>query len=147
MQRLLKVPHFLLFILLFSACSNVEETTPKDEFAIVSASDTESQIISVDTDLEKEAGWWMVSKDVSTMTISVEAKNIETVLFWIAPTGTGTWDERTLIGYDIDESDGWSFTWEFGERVFHDHITVQAIGSDGSTQAQETISVHSSEDE
>lgn len=73
----------------------------------------------------------------------MEAENVDTILFWIAETGTGTWGERQLIGYDIDGSDGWSITWEFGDRKFHDHILVQALGSDFATQTSETINVHS----
>lgn len=64
------------------------------------------------------------------MTIYVEAKNTETVLFWLISTGTQTWKARGLIGYDKDGRDGWSFTWNFGDRMFHDHIHVQAIGED-----------------
>ncbi|MHA2855064.1 hypothetical protein ACXZ7E_13800 [Paenibacillus lautus] len=80
------------------------------------------------------------------MTIHVEAENIESVLFWVAPTGTETWEERELIGYDIDGSDGWSLSWEFGNRQFHDHIAVQALGMDGRTQANESINVHTLEE-
>ncbi|MNH46099.1 hypothetical protein D3C79_1087500 [compost metagenome] len=73
----------------------------------------------------------------------MEAENTDIVLFWIAPTGTETGKERTLIGYDVDGSDGWSYTWEFGDRTFHDHIQVHALGIDGSTQASDTINIHS----
>jgi len=73
----------------------------------------------------------------------VEAENVETLLFWIFEIGTGTWEERTLIGYDIDGSDGWAIKWEFGERIFHDHIVIQALGIDAATQAKESINVHS----
>jgi hypothetical protein len=102
-----------------------------------------ARILEVNTDLEKENGWFIVPEGVNTMTISAEAENVETMLFWITPTGTATWGERTLIGIDIDGNDGWSFKWEFGDRIFHDHITLQALGSDSATQAQETFNVHS----
>lgn len=69
------------------------------------------------------------------MTINVNAKNTETVLFWVIPTGTQTWGERELIGYDKDGRDGWSLTWEFGNRKFHDHIQVQALGDDTISNA------------
>lgn len=124
----------ILSVTLFlSACSNFEDTHM----------DTPAQILKVYTDLAEESGWWVVPRDVSTMTVFVEAENIETVLFWQAPTGTETWSERTLIGYDKDGSDGWSLTWEFGNRILHDHIYIQVLGSDSSTQATETINVHS----
>ena len=80
------------------------------------------------------------------MTITVEAENVDVVLFWIAPTGTGTGLERELIGYDLDGSDGWSIHWKFGNRTFHDHITVQVLGSDYASQASETFNVHTLEE-
>lgn len=49
--------------------------------------------------------------------------------------------ERELIGYDKDGSDGWSLTWNFGSRTFHDRIAIQTLGSDGTTQDNETIKV------
>lgn len=98
-------------------------------------------ITSVSTDLPKEGNWWRVPKGVKHLTIQVEAKNAETVLFWIIPTGTQTWGERELIGYDKNGRDGWSLTWKFGDRNFHDHIQVQAIGDE--TVANEIINVTS----
>ncbi|MFJ8063923.1 hypothetical protein ACIQYS_04770 [Psychrobacillus sp. NPDC096426] len=141
------VVFFLLIILILTACNNVDENQPVESVdASTDQSDSpddKAQILKVDTDLEVKDGWHIVPTDVNTITISVEVENVETILFWITPTGTGTWGERTLIGYDIDGNDGWSIEWEFGDRIFHDHITVQALGSDGATQTKETINVHS----
>ena len=50
------------------------------------------------------------------------------------------------ITADLDGSDGWSIDWQFGERTFHDHITVQALGSDYSMQTSETLNIHSNEE-
>lgn len=125
--------YIVLVILIFSACSHSEKF------------DTSAKLLRVYTDLQKEADWWIVSKEISEMSIFVEAENIDTVLFWIVPTGTETWRERTLIGYDKDGSNGWSLTWEFGDRTFHDRIFVQALGSDNSTQDTETIKVTTAE--
>jgi hypothetical protein len=127
-----------LFPLLLSACNN-QQTEAEPSLNM----DGKAEILKVSTDLPKNAGWWIVHKDVNTMTIQVEAQNVETVLFWVTPTGTDTWGERELIGYDKDGSDGWSLTWDFGNRTFHDRISVQALGSDGITQDQEDISVTS----
>ncbi|WP_262173643.1 hypothetical protein [Saccharococcus sp. Marseille-Q5394] len=148
MRRIPIVTLCLLFILILSACNNdVYEKQPEksveDIPGISENNGGKAQILEVSTDLEKENGWSIVPKGVRTMTISAEVENVETVLFWITPTGTATWGERTLIGIDIDGDDGWSFEWEFGDRKFHDHITVQALGSDSATQAQETLNVHS----
>lgn len=132
----------LTLMLILSSCSNNEN--PLSEETAEYQTNRSAKILNVKTNLAKEDNWWIVSENMTAMTISVEAENTDTVLFWIAPTGTETGKERTLIGYDVDGSDGWSYTWEFGERIFHDHIQVQALGMDGSTQASETINVHSS---
>ena len=109
--------------------------------------DNSVKISNVQTDLVVENGWSIVPSGVSEMTITVEADNVDLVLFWIAPTGTGTGLERALIGYDLDGSDGWSINWKFGDRTFHDHLTVQALGLDGATQASETFNVHSMDED
>ncbi|MGM0884973.1 MAG: hypothetical protein ACQEXQ_28510 [Bacillota bacterium] len=106
---------------------------------------TRAQLLRVYTDLHKESGWWVVPKGVKKMTIHAEAKNTETVLFWLIPTGTETWSERELIGYDKDGNDGWSLTWKFGNQRLHDHIHVQALGSDSSSQSNETINITTKE--
>lgn len=135
-------------ILTLSACTSENEPL---ERAVASTVPTEVQlplpkILEVRTDFEEKHGWVIVPKDAHSMTISVEAEHVDTMLFWIAPTGTETWRERELIGYDIDGSDGWSITWDFGDRIFHDHISIQALGSDSSTLTATSINVHS-EDE
>lgn len=141
---------FLLVLLLLVACSPVEESVsakasiPTNEQA--DAVDLQAKILKVSTDLPYDSNWWVVSRDTHRMTIHVEAEHIESVLFWVAPTGTETWKERELIGYDIDGSDGWSLSWEFGNRKFHDHIAVQALGMDGRTLANESINVHTLEE-
>ena len=128
----------LLFTLLLSACNNHQTVSVQSQVM-----DEKAEILEVSADLQQNAGWWIVPEDVNTMAFNVKAKNIDTVLFWITPTGTETWGERELIGYDTDGSDGWSLTWNFGNRTFHDRITVQALGSDGTTQDNETIKVTS----
>lgn len=151
MQKVKLVRVMMLCLLLFlSACNHKVEEEP---VARVDASTGPTEfkaplpkILEVRTDLKEKFGWHIVPRDVHSMTISVEAENVDTVLFWIAPTGTETWRERELIGYDIDGSDGWSITWDFGDRIFHDHISIQALGIDSSTFTDTTINVHS-EDE
>ncbi|WP_068782446.1 hypothetical protein [Paenibacillus sp. GM2] len=127
-----------LVVVLLTACNNrlTESVRPQN-------TNGKAEILEVTTDLTKNAGWWVVPEDATTMTIHVKAKNIETVLFWIAPAGTETWGERELIGYDIEEDNGWSLTWNFGSRAFHDRIYIQALGSDGTTQDNETMGVTS----
>jgi hypothetical protein len=138
---------YLLVMLVFSACTNVEGAQTQEAMTTSTNQpkqiDTRAQILKVYTDLSEEAGWWVVPKGVSTMTIYAEANNTETVLFWLIPTGTQTWSDRILIGYDKDGSDGWSLKWELGNRTLHDHIYVQALGSD--SQANDSINVYSLE--
>lgn len=142
-----KVLFFLLMILILSACNNVAENQSVEGLDGITdhSNDKEdqAQILKIDSDLKVKDGWHIVPEGVNAMTISAEVENVETILFWITPTGTGTRGGRTLIGYDIDGNDGWSIEWEFGERIFHDHITVQALGSDFATQVSETLNVHS----
>ncbi|OPA81044.1 hypothetical protein BVG16_01490 [Paenibacillus selenitireducens] len=141
--------YLLLFMLIFSACTNVETHQAQKGLTVSTNQsdqiDTHAQILEVYTDLTKESGWWIVPKGVSKMTIHVRAKNTDTVLFWLVPSGTETWSERKLIGYDKNGSDDWSLKWEFGNRTLHDHIYVQALGSDGLTMDNKTINVTSVE--
>lgn len=132
MRRLNRFGICLVMTLLLSACSQSVEPQALEQ---------QAQIDEVTTDLPQNAGWWIVPEGTTTMTVHVKAQNVDTVLFWVVPTGTETWAERELIGSDLDGSDGWSLTWDFGRRSMHDRIVVQALGSDGTTQAQEMILV------
>ncbi|MGG1611902.1 hypothetical protein [Paenibacillus sp. FSL K6-2441] len=135
MRQLFIVGVSLLVLLILSACSYSDEPQePK-------AQEKRAQILEVTTDLPQNDGWWIVRDGTTTMTLKVKALNVETVLFWVVPTGTETWGERELIGYDLDGSDGWSFTWDFGSRSMHDRIVVQALSSDQTSQAQQMILV------
>lgn len=150
-----KVVFFLFVVLLLSSCNqsgesfvitstNQDENQPEESIDNATIlSENKAKVLKVNTNLEVKHGWHIVPDTDSTLILSAEVENVDTVLFWIAETGTGTWGERTLIGYDIDGRDGWSIEWDFGDRIFHDHIVFQALGSDGSTQAMESINVHS----
>lgn len=105
------------------------------------SSDTSAQLLRLYTDLPKVSGWWVVPKGIEKMTIYAEAANTETIIFWLIPTGTQTWRERRLIGYDKDGSDGWSLSWEFGKQRLHHHIYAQALGSDSDLQSNEIINI------
>ncbi|WP_423408975.1 hypothetical protein AABM38_02455 [Heyndrickxia sp. MSNUG] len=78
--------------------------------------------------------WVSVPQGTDEITIYVEAKNTETVLFWIIPTGTQQWNERKLIGYDIkdDGDDYFSLTWKIPGHL-QDHLEVQALGENEVT--------------
>ncbi|MEK4251129.1 hypothetical protein [Paenibacillus sp. FSL W7-1287] len=139
-RSIFTVISFSLAVVFLSACDNtlqIESKKPQNS--------TYAQVTKVYTNLIEKSGWWVVPKDIHKLTIYVEANNTETVLFWLIPTGTKTWDDRELIGYDINESDGWSLEWDFGERTFHDHIYVQVLGNDSFSMDSATINVTSTE--
>jgi len=91
------------------------------------------QIISINTDFPEVGGWVQIPKGTERITFSIEAEHAETILFWLIPTGTQTWSERKLIGYDIRENESdksFSLTWNIDKPYLHDHIYIQAIGDD-----------------
>lgn len=93
-------------------------------------------IKSAYTNIPEINNWVAVPKGTEELTIYVEAENTETVLFWLIPTGTQTWWERTLIGYGINKDkektfnipQTFSLTWKIDWPYLHDHIEVQLIG-------------------
>jgi hypothetical protein len=47
------------------------------------------------------------------------------------PTGTQTWNQRKLIGYDIKEGEKdnqFSLTWTIDRTSLLDHLHIQALG-------------------
>ena len=97
------------------------------------------EIKSITTDFPKEGTWVQIPKGTKKLTFQVEAENTDTVLFWLIPTGTQTWTERKLIGYDIREDKydtNFSLTWSIDKPYLHDHLYIQAIG-DGIVEQEE----------
>lgn len=82
-------------ILILSACNNVAENQSVEGLDGITdhSNDKEdqAQILKIDSDLKVKDGWHIVPEGVNAMTISAEVENVETILFWITPTGTGTW--------------------------------------------------------
>ncbi|MDM5155809.1 hypothetical protein QUF88_19040 [Bacillus sp. DX1.1] len=99
------------------------------------------EIIKTYTNIPEIDNWVTVPKDTKEIIIYVKAKHTETMLFWLIPTGTATWKERKLLGYDTDGTDGWSLKWHVSGRILHDHIHVQALGS--TSISNDSINVHS----
>lgn len=96
-------------------------------------------ITSAYTNIPVKDNWVTVPEGTKEITIFVEAQNTETVLFWLIPTGTETWWERELIGYDInedkrkkfDESQTYSLTWKIDEPFLHHHLVAELVGMNG----------------
>ena len=88
------------------------------------------------TNFPKKENWVTIPKGKNEIIISLEAQNTETVLFWLIPTGTQTWWERRLIGYDINKdkenkfnkTQKYSLIWKIDEPFLHHHLEVELIG-------------------
>ncbi|MBT2680451.1 hypothetical protein J7E38_15680 [Bacillus sp. ISL-35] len=98
------------------------------------------EIVKFYTNIPEKNNWVTVPEGTKEITITVEALNTETVLFWLIPTGTETWNERILIGYDIkDDGDNFfSLTWKVSGPLLN-HLEVQAIGETGMAGASLNI--------
>lgn len=64
-------------------------------FQLNISQDTPSQppipkILSISTDYPSEGNWIQIPKGKREITFDVKAKNTETVLYWLIPTGTKT---------------------------------------------------------
>lgn len=89
------------------------------------------EIKSIYTDYPKDGTWIQIPKGTKKIIFHVEAEHTETILFWLIPTGTQTWTERKLIGYDIRENQtdsNFSLTWNIDKSYLYDHLYIQAIG-------------------
>lgn len=128
---------FLVLILLTACSSNLFENNQDNVSPQVA--DTAPIIANVKTNFPQKNGWYVIPKNSNELDVSLEATNVETILFWVVPTGTDAWGERELIGYDINEEDGWNLVWNISERSLHHRIAIQALGSNGKTIANETI--------
>ncbi|MCP1182961.1 hypothetical protein MKX40_07805 [Paenibacillus sp. FSL R5-0517] len=132
-------PSLLLFLLL-TACAS-EAPAENHDTEVILTNEALPIITNVETNFPEKEGWIILPTDSTEINITVEATNAETLLFWAVPTGTETWGERELIGYDTNENDGWKITWNIAGKSVHHHMTVQALGSDGKTITDKTINI------
>ena len=98
-----------------------------------SITSSKPDIKSIYTDYPKDGAWVQIPRGTKKITFHVEAENTETILFWLIPTGTQTWTERKLIGYDIRENqtdNNLTLTWNIDKPYLNDHLHVQAIGEE-----------------
>lgn len=130
----------LFFLLLLTACTS-EDSRKNHETENVQRKESAPMIASIKTNFPEKEGWVVVPANSSEITVTVETTNTETLLFWSVPTGTETWGERELIGYDTSGSDGWNITWNIAGKSLHNRLVVQALGSDGKTITDETINI------
>lgn len=132
-------PILLLFLLLTACASEVPAENHDTE--VMLRDEALPIITNVKTNFPEKEGWIVIPTDSTELNITVEANNAETLLFWAVPTGTETWGERELIGYDINAKDGWNVTWNIVGKSLHHRLVVQALGSDGKTNIDETINI------
>ncbi|WP_459500062.1 hypothetical protein [Bacillus sp. C1] len=97
-------------------------------------------IIKTYTNMPEVNNWILIPKEATEIMVYVKAENTETMLFWLVPTGTATWKERELIGYDSNGADGWSLKWNVSGKMLHYHICVQALGV--TSISSDSIHVH-----
>ncbi|WP_413376522.1 hypothetical protein [Paenibacillus taichungensis] len=126
----------LLLILLLTAC-----VTENHDTEVILRKEAIPIITNVETNYPEKEGWIVIPTDSTELNVTVEATNAETLLFWAVPTGTETWGERELIGYDTNGNDGWKITWDIAGKSLHQHVIVQALGSDGMTITDETLNI------
>jgi hypothetical protein len=118
----------LLILKLFLALNLLTAFQLAENQKVISQS---PNIISFHTDYPKDGIWVQIPKGTKKITFNVKADNTETVLFWLIPTGTQTWNQRRLIGYDIKEDEGdivFSLTWIIDRPFLLDHLHIQALG-------------------
>ncbi len=90
------------------------------------------KIINIETDYPRDGIWVRIPQNTKSITFKVKADNTETVLFWIMRTGTQTWYQRKLIGYDIKENDKdneFSLVWMIDQPSLLNHLHIQALGN------------------
>ncbi|KQL19093.1 hypothetical protein AN957_11195 [Cytobacillus solani] len=89
------------------------------------------EIKSINTAYPQNGIWVQIPKETHKITFHVEAENTKSVLFWLIPTGTQTWTERKLIGYDMRENQNdniFSLTLNIDKPYLNDHLYIQVIG-------------------
>ncbi|MEK3672651.1 hypothetical protein [Paenibacillus sp. FSL R10-2771] len=100
----------MAFSILLTACSSGDFSINQGSISS-QAGDTTPGISNVETNFPKKDSWYIVPKNSGELDVSVNATNVETILFLAVPTGTEAWGERELVGYDINGEDGWNLTW------------------------------------
>ena len=77
-----------------------------------------------------------------TLTFRVRAVNTQRVRFYLTPTGTGMFNENQLIGQDTNGRDGWSLAWRYQDEPLLAHLTVAAVGANGTDSPWVTLGLH-----
>lgn len=92
--------------------------------------------ISTTPRLACDAAWCALPAGAGAVMIAAKVRRADAVEFFLVPTGTGTWDERTLLGRDTDGSDGWTARWNYADAPLTAHLVIVASGPGGTTEVQ-----------
>ncbi|NEZ01521.1 hypothetical protein G4D62_19670 [Bacillus shackletonii] len=118
-------------MLILKSCLVLSLLTPLQPVGNQKVVPAPPNIISIDTDFPKKGAWVQIPKGTKKITFKLKAESTETVLLWLMPTGTQTWHQRKLLGYDIKEDDKdnlFTFTWNIDRLSILDHLHIQALG-------------------
>jgi hypothetical protein len=102
------------------------------------------RILSVTTSptLPREGGFLELPAGAGSLTFRVRAVNTQRVRFYLTPTGTGMFNENQLIGQDTNGRDGWSLAWRYKDEPLLAHLSVTAVGANGTGSPGVTIGLH-----
>jgi hypothetical protein len=93
------------------------------------------RVLSVTTSpaLAKQGNFLRLPAGAGALTFRVRAVNTYKVRFYLTPTGTRMFNENQLIGQDTNGRDGWTLVWRYPDQPLLAHLTVKAIGFDGTS--------------
>jgi hypothetical protein len=102
------------------------------------------RVLSVTTTptLPRAGGFLVLPAGAGTLTVRVRAVNTRKVRFYLTPTGTGMFDQRQLIGQDTNGRDGWSLAWRYPDEALLAHLSVAAVGANGTVSPWVTLGLH-----
>jgi hypothetical protein len=102
------------------------------------------RILSVTTTptLPKQGGFLRLPAGAGTLTFRVRAVNTTTVRFYVTPTGTEMFNENQLIGQDTNGGDGWAVAWRYQDQPLLAHLTVTAVGANGTHPASTMVGLY-----
>jgi hypothetical protein len=102
------------------------------------------RILSVTTvpTLSKQGNFLRLPTGAGTLTFRVRAVNTRAVRFYLTPTGTAMFNENQLIGQDTNSRDGWTMAWRYQDQPLLAHLTVTAVGANGTHPAGATLGLY-----
>ena len=127
-----------------TAPTSPQPTTPLPTGPEPTTKPTSPRILSVTTSptLPRDGGFLRLPAGAGTLTFRVRAVNTTKVRFYVTPTGTGMFNENQLIGQDTNGRDGWTLAWRYQDQPLLAHLTVTAVGANGTTSPGVTLGLH-----